>query len=314
MTIEEVNATEYARVIREPYHVFGSAEFNELNSHKAEQVYYFLFKDSRYRLGLIAAKSGPTLVSPFSAPFGGFTYAFEDIRLLAIEEAVWLTEGWSEKNGMNQIRYILPPPIYQESYLAKVSNVLYRSGYSVENMELNFYFDLSKFTTGYHEHIWHNARKNLRIALTNKLSFEKCDLISDKESAYRVIERNRVVRGKPLRMSWEQVLATSNLIKNHFFRVTSDEGTIAAAIIFVVAPRIAQVIYWGDLPEYQHMKTMNYLSFKVFEFYSQLNFLAVDIGYSTENSVPNYGLCEFKEGLGCNIQPKFTYSKIFVSQ
>ena len=39
------------------------------------------------------------------------------------------------------------------------------------------------------------------------------------------------------------------------------------------------------------------------------NFKNVDIGPSTENSEPNYGLCEFKEGIGCKIVPKYTFSK-----
>ena len=33
------------------------------------------------------------------------------------------------------------------------------------------------------------------------------------------------------------------------------------------------------------------------------------IGPSTESSIPNYGLCEFKESIGCEINQKFTFSK-----
>jgi hypothetical protein len=35
----------------------------------------------------------------------------------------------------------------------------------------------------------------------------------------------------------------------------------------------------------------------------------VHIGIATENSVPNYGLCEFKESIGCKMAPKYTYYK-----
>jgi len=35
----------------------------------------------------------------------------------------------------------------------------------------------------------------------------------------------------------------------------------------------------------------------------------IDIGPSTENSIPNYGLCEFKESIGCDISPKYTFYK-----
>jgi hypothetical protein len=300
----------YKSLIREPYHIFGGAEFNDLNKRKAEEVHYLLFKDSKYRLGLTAARKENKLISPFSAPFGGFSFIHEDVRIKAIEEAVMLTEDWCKEKGMNAIRYTLPPPIYHESFLAKVANVMYRQLYTIENVEINFHFDLSKFTTDYIQNIWHNARKNLNIALAGNLSFVKCTTVEQIETAYKVIQRNREVRGKPLRMTHEQLVATGSVVPSDFFLVSSvEEQLLAAAIVFTVAPRVAQVIYWGDIPEHSQLKTMNYLSFKVFEFYKQKNFRAVDIGYSTEDSVPNYGLCEFKESLGCDLQPKLTYTK-----
>ena len=310
MIVEEVPVAVYKSIIREPYNIFGDAEFNDLNSQKAEAVHYLLFKDSKYRLGLIAARRENKLISPFSAPFGGFSFIHEDVRIKAIEEAVMITENWCREKGINAIRYTLPPPIYRESFLAKVANVMYRQQYTIENMELNFHFDLSKFTPDYIQNIWHNARKNLNIALAGNLSFVKCTTVEEMETAYKVIQHNREVRGKPLRMTYEQVAVTSSVVPTDFFLVVNNEEKyLAAAIVYTVAPRVAQVIYWGDIPEYSQLKTMNYLSFKVFEFYKQKNFRAVDIGYSTEDSIPNYGLCEFKESLGCDIQPKLTFTK-----
>ena len=54
---------------------------------------------------------------------------------------------------------------------------------------------------------------------------------------------------------------------------------------------------------------MNYLSFSVFEYYKKLGIHIVDIGPSSEDSVPNHGLCEFKESIGCDIIPKFKFVK-----
>lgn len=310
MTLEEVSSNVYAQIICEPYHIFGSAAFNELNKQKAEHVHYLLFRDSKYRLGLIAAKKESTLVSPFSAPFGGFTFLHDDVRIKAIEEATEATETWCKERGLDKIRYTLAPPIYHESFLAKLTNVMYRKDYAIENMELNFHFDLLKLTPDYVQNIWHNARKNLKISFAANLSFVQCITIQQKASAYQVIQHNRTVRGKPLRMSWEQLVKTIDIIPADFFLVNHTDGTpIAAAIVYKVSSAIVQVIYWGDIPDFHQLKTMNYLSFKVFDFYKQQNFRFVDIGYSTEDSVPNYGLCEFKESLGCDIQPKLTFTK-----
>ena len=175
---------------------------------------------------------------------------------------------------------------------------------------LNFHFDLINLTKEYAQNIWHNARKNLHIALAYNLTFAKCDSPEQKETAYQVIQLNRSVRGKPLRMSWQEVLATTKIIPAEFFTVSdTDQNVLASAIVFEVATKVALVIYWGDIPDFQHLKTMNFLSYKIFEYYKERNFDFVDIGYSTEDSIPNYGLCEFKESIGCSIAPKYSFAK-----
>ena len=60
------------------------------------------------------------------------------------------------------------------------------------------------------------------------------------------------------------------------------------------------------MPKSNADRTMNFLSYKVLEYYKNTNIKYVDIGPSTEDSLPNYGLCEFKESIGCFIMPKFT--------
>jgi len=78
-------------------------------------------------------------------------------------------------------------------------------------------------------------------------------------------------------------------------------------MVFHVSSVVVQVVYWGDLPEYAHLKTMNFLSYKLFEYYTGTNIHVIDIGPSTENSIPNFGLCEFKESVGCEITNKLTF-------
>lgn len=310
MTLEAVDAKYYQSIIPAPYHVFAGAKFNELNADKVEEVYYLLFKDSKYRLGIIGGKRGDTFASPFSAPFGGFAALSEDVRLTAIEAAVERLTDWCGAKGLAKIKLTLPPPIYAESYLAKWTNVLYRHGFTIPHIDLNYHFDLAGFDDDYAAGIWRNARKNLHIALGNNLSFKACDSLPDKETAYRIIHRNREARGFPLRMTWEQVRATIELIPADFFVVKDEHDTpIAAAIVFTVAKGVAQVIYWGDLPDYSQLKTMNFLSYRVFAHYKERAYRLVDIGPSTEDGLPNHGLCEFKESIGCAITPKMTWLK-----
>jgi hypothetical protein len=309
MEIVEVSASQYGEIIHSPYHVYGLASFNKLNENKAEDVFYLLFKEGKFRLGIIGGIRNNSFYSPFSAPFGGFTFLLEDIRIQYIEEALALLENWAKGHQFKSIHIILPPTIYNESFIAKQVNCLFRKNYELNVVDLNYSFELKRFSETYTDTIWRNARKNLRIAFTHTLVFKKCESNEDKKVAYDIIQANRESKGFPLRMSWSQVYETSQVVEADFFLVYDEQLiSIASAIVFHVNIAIVQVIYWGDLPEHATLKTMNFLSYKIFEYYHAMNKDVVDIGPSTETSLPNYGLCEFKESIGCDIQTKLCFS------
>lgn len=315
MEIIEVSSAEYHKIIPAPYHIFGSSLFNQLNEDKCEAVYYLLFKDSKYRLGLIGGVRDNVFTSPFSAPFGAFLFLHNDIRISAIDEALAMLNDWADAKGFNSIQLTLPPAIYHPDFISKQMNSLFRSGYQTARLDLNYAFNTNSFANDYESMIWYNARKNLKIAFAGNFNFKVCDTLELKMLAYQVIQQNREARGFPLRMTWEQVLSSVSIIPSDFFLVfNQDETPAAAAIVFHITPNIVQVIYWGDLPQFAQHKTMNFLSYKVFEYYHQKQIQMVDIGPSTENSIPNHGLCEFKESIGCSISPKFTFLKNFTGR
>jgi hypothetical protein len=310
MEILEVDVKGYTDFIISPYHAFGGASFNDLNKHKCDKVFYLLFKNGKYRLGIIGGIRDGIFYSPYSAPFGGFSYISEDIRIQNLEGAVELLEFWAKEKGFSSIKIILPPPIYEGSFIAKQVNCLWRAGFRISGVDLNYSYDLNIFDDNYPEFIWYNARKNLRISLNSGLQFKVCYSEDEKKLAYDIISKNRESRGFPLRMLWQQVYDTVQIISADFFLVTNDKQTpVASAIVFHVSSTIVQVVYWGDIQGYSEIKPMNYLSYKVFEHFKSIGMKAVDIGPSSENSVPNYGLCEFKEGIGCKIDLKYTFTK-----
>ena len=311
MEIFEVNATEFKKIIPDAYHVFGSAEFADLNSDKANPVHYLLFKDGKYRLGLTGGIRGNTFYSPFSAPYGGFVFLNKAIKIQFVDNALRNLINWANEKQLYEINITLPPEIYHPSLIAKHINALYRAGFILSEVDLNYSFLLQKFSNDYLHRIWRNARKNLRIALKQNLVFKRCNSEEEKYLAYEVIRKNRTMKEFPLRMSREQVEATTKIILADFFLVFEETGIpIASAIVFHVSDNIAQVIYWGDMPEFASYKTMNFMSYKIFEYYKNKRIEIIDIGPSTENSIPNVGLSEFKESIGCDIQNKISFRKV----
>lgn len=310
MEIIEVTCEEYSRVIPYPYFIYGLSPFNILNRDKCEKVHFLLFREGKFRLGIVIGVKSNSLFSPFSAPFGGFTFISQEIRIQYIEEAILKLSDWASLNEYESVNITLPPDLYENSFISKQINCLWRGGFSINKIELNYAFNLNKFDSSYTEIIWRNARKNLNIAKNAGLSIVLCEEKNDKIRAYDIIKKNREQKGFPLRMEWKEIEETTMIIRSDFFIIQNKHfNDIASAIIFYVSEYVVQVIYWGDLLEYSSLKPMNFLSYKLFEFYKKNGVTFVDIGPSTENSIPNYGLGEFKESIGCTIQPKYSFSK-----
>ena len=306
MEILELSSKEYGRVFDRPYHVFNGVAFSELNKHKCDGLHYLSFKDSKIRLGLILGERDGVLCSPFSAPFGGFS-SLRTVDVEAYEEAVMALKQYVDEHHM-PVRISLPPAFYGETHISKSFSALLHGGARILYSDLNYQYRLEHFEN-FEDNLERNAKKNFHNALKNSFVFE-CLNSSDPNDvgrAYEVIRKNRESRGFPLRMSLQNVLDTVNVIDADFF-VTSFEGMdVAAAQVFHVSDGICQVIYWGDVPEYAHLRVMNYFTYKVFEHYFNQGLKMLDIGPSTEKGVPNYGLCSFKESIGCEVSLKHTF-------
>ena len=300
MEILEVTPTIFDTAFPKPIQIFNTGAFSELNSSRFEKVYYLLFTDTKTRLGIILGLQENVLKSPFSAPFGGFEYVSSDVKLYQIDAALKRLFDWATSEGFVGITIIPPPYFYQEDFTAKISNCFYRAGFETQNVELNYHFQTALLSDSYLQTIWYNAKKNLKKAFAARLHFEKLES-NQGEQAYTIIAQNRSERGFPLRLSYAQLVATSKVIVIDFFVVKKESQIIGSAIVYHVAPSIVRVVYWGDLPSYSDYKTMNFLSYSVFKHYKEEGIKFIDIGHSTVDSIPNHGLCEFKESIGCSV-------------
>lgn len=312
MKIQEISADEYRSFLEYRGVAFMSAEFNELNKYKADEVIYLLFEDSKPRFVLCFGIKSNEMLCPYSAPFGMLVPLRESTSLEYFDLAVKEIDNYASCKGIGYIKMILPPFFYDEDNISMLVWALYSNGYSIKNIDLNYQFCLDDIDTDeYKNTIQHNARKNLRIGLQAGLTLERCSAEEECKEAYDIIRLNRESKGFPLRMTYEQVSETVKIIENDFFIVRKNGTGIASAIIFHISPETAQVIYWGDIPGYSQDKPVNYLSYNLIEYYKKRGFKYLDIGPSTEHGVPNFGLCNFKQSIGCTISNKFTFEKYY---
>jgi hypothetical protein len=293
------------------YSIFNSVVFAQLNKSKVDEIIYIIFRDSKVRLGIILGRRGNEICSPFSAPYGGFIYNDEDCKASIIDEAIIALDNWMIKEGFSKLSIALPPLHYNPQFLTRVVNGLHNRSYNLSALDVNHHFDIpNQFEESYRDLLQRNARKNLKNALKHNFIFHHLDS-GNALRAYNIISVNRVAKQKPLRLTLEQVLEVSGVTTIDFFVVAHDGIDLAAAIVFGINDNLAQVVYWGDDPHYAELRSMNFLTYKVFEFYARKGIKTLDIGISTENSIPNYGLCEFKESIGCAVSLKYSFSKVF---
>jgi len=288
---------------------FNRAAFNLLNKDLCNELHFLLFGDSKIRLGLIAGQRGSSLMAPFSAPFGGFTTTDSKIRIAYIEEAVSLLETYATQAGINRIEMILPPLFYDPAFLTKVMQVLHSQGWSMKNLDLNFYVDLASTTET--NSITYSAKKHLKTASTHPFRLLNSTTIEDLSLAYDIIAENRSSKGYSLSMSKDQLNKTSEIVDIDCFLLELEGQYVASAIVYHVTQNIPLVVYWGDLPGFETFRTMNYLTQGVIDYYRNQGFRLLDTGTAMLDGKPNHGLCAFKESIGCDILPRCRFVKEF---
>lgn len=306
--VTEVSSQEYLKHIDRAVVTFESVQFNELNSHKCEKVLYLLFSDdNKVRFGLIAGIRNKVMKIPFSAPFSIISSNKEN-KISEYHLAVQaLVEYVKTETDILEIYFTMPPYFYAESRIANMQNALFVNGFSIDKIDLNYHYPAFEFDENYIEKIDVKAKQKLRASLKQDLTFYKADEERDILEAYSIIKDNRETKGYPLHMSITDVLDTIKIVKADFFIVKSSlNDGVASAMVFEVTPEIVLVVYWGNRAGTEHLKPMNYLAYKVFEYYNGLGKSIVDIGPSTDNSIPNYGLCDFKQGIGCKTSAKIS--------
>lgn len=309
--IGRVTPKEYQRLFPTPSHVFNTVPFNELNRHKCDDIHYLVFydsKNSKARFGIILGETDELLRSPFSAPFGGMEVAGTQRVSHYIEAAKDLRE-YGKRMG-KKIEVTLPPEVYADTASAISSQLqaFLATGGRIKHSDYNYHYDLREFDR-FRENLWHNARKNLHTALESELSFEHIVPTDDNMimEAYNVIYRNHVNQSYPVHMSHADIEDTRAVCDMDFFKVMDKNGnTIASAIIYHTSRHGVQAIYWGDILEARSLRPMNFMAYKIIEYYHTQGKLFYDLGPSSSKGEASLGLCDFKASLGCKLLSKFT--------
>lgn len=291
--LKEVDRTSYEKLFPSDPHPFISGAFAELNRSKAEKIVRLVDEDGELTIGLLAGVREGTLLSPFSAPFGGFHFRKENIYISDIERFLQLLSDYAASAFLNRIEIITPPDLYHMTFNTKVVNSLIRQGYSSTVPDITNWIELSRFDGAFSQK---NSREYFRQAQRNNLEFTLTQNGSEKEYIYNLICMNRARFGRPIYMTLEDIITTGNIWPVDFFKVVSaDKQIVAAAIFYRNHPEICYAVFWGDNDEGRPLRAMDYMLLKLLTHYKEAGYKYMDLGISTERGTPNEGLLRFKE-------------------
>lgn len=274
-------------------HPFISEGFIELNREKADSLIRLVWMTEKPVLGLVAAIRNGMMLSPFSAPFGGFHFRNEVVYASEIDSFLAALKDYTVKNNLKGFEITLPPDLYHHTINAKFVNSLVRNGYLQAVPEITNWVDLTRFSGVFHQK---NSREYYRQSVRNGLTFTRSDNEDDKRAVYDLIRNNREKFGRPIFMNLADLDNTSSLWSIDYFKVCTAEGILVASAIFYQFHKdICYAVFWGDNEEGRPLRAMDFIAFNLWTYYKNLGYKFIDLGISTESGKPNDGLLRFKE-------------------
>ncbi len=307
MVVIRVSSEEYEQELKKlnPLHAYNRPQFALLNNLWVDEIHFLLFKTSKVEFAITLGERNNVLLSPWSAPFGGFAFRDEGVTIETIEECVTSLKQYASHVNCTLIQITIPPSIYDHQFITKLNYVLEFSS-SNKIVDINYHFNLHDISIN--DRLNRNFKRNLKVGEKLGMQLHLCTSLIEKEKVYSVIEENRVSQGYPLKMGFEQLLTTSKIINIDFFLLQDNREVYASAICYWVSEKIIQIIYWGDYPQKRGVGAMHQMSVQLREYYFNKSIETLDLGPASDKGVPNYGLCNFKETIGCEVGLKNSYT------
>ncbi|HLO60089.1 MAG TPA: hypothetical protein VK179_15175 [Bacteroidales bacterium] len=302
----EVDAATYYKFFPVNPHSFISDPFINLNKSKTEKIIYLIANPEKPSVGLVTGMKNRILLSHFSAPFGGFHFRNEIVYISDLDFFLKSLNNYMVENDLSGIDIVLPPDIYHQTFNSKISSSLLRNEFHANVPEITNWVDLHRFSGEFSQK---NSREYYRQALRNNLVFEKAEDLNDKIKIYNLIKSNREKFGRPIYMSFDDVIQTGNLWPVDFFKVSVSNSLVASAIFYRNHSEIVYATFWGDNEEGRPLRAMDFLSYNLWQYYKNQGFHYIDLGISTESGIPNEGLLRFKESHDAVSSLKYKFSR-----
>ncbi len=287
--------------------IFNSPSYFDL--HKKKRGFYFQWVEETRILAAIHFTEIATGFwrSPARGTFAGYSLN-DGVSLQNLFNFHSAVCGRLKDIGAEKLEIVLPPEAHDSVGFSKQFYVLNSSRFSISSCNLNYSIIVDK--------------KSLidKMAYGNQKRFRKCeraDLVSTRlpnislGAVYELLKENRASKGHQLSMTLTQLEEMCTLFPESFllFGVSDGDNLAAAAVCLRISNTILYVFYWGDSSVYASFSPVVRLAAEIYSFCQSEGIEIMDVGTSTEDAVPNFGLINFKNGLGFSESLKISMIK-----
>ena len=229
--------------------------------------------------------------------FGSFIYnkylSFADSK-----EIVDVFLNYISKINCSHINITLPPSCYSQVPSDYIEFCLFYSGFQYKKLDLSNIINLNTNFNTVYESYKPSARQAARKAKKSGVMVEQSDSFSE---FYQILENNLSLRHNvsPVHsLSELQKLKQLFSSRINLFTAHYDNQMIAGVINFICNDNTILAFYISHKMEFQHLRPLNCLFGKIFEWAINNNYRYYDFGLFTINGEANLSLARFKESFG----------------
>jgi hypothetical protein len=291
-------------------HLFNTPQFFEI--HRTPNACYLqlVTRGSGEVVSTIhfAEQSPCVFRSPRLGTFGSFDFKdLPDLEL--VEFFADETERVLRDRGARGIEIISPPFAHAPELSHMVFLALHNRGYHATPHSFNQSIRLDD--RPFNARVDADGRRRLIRARESGLQTRRLTSLQELSDAYKLILDNTRRKGYALSMTWERVREMIEIFGDRIYGFGAFRETqpAAASITIRVSPDVVYVFYWGDAAGYSGVSPVVLLAEAIYEHARAEGARWMDIGTSTSEGAPNYGLIHFKRNLGCEASLKLAYSK-----
>ena len=287
--------------------LFHSAPFHRL--HAATDGLFFEWAVAGQVHASIHFTPGPGGLwrSPARGTFAGYAWrdGFGLDQLFAFHEAVMAR---LTGEGARRVEILTAPMAHDSQAFSQQSYLLRSRGFHISRCDLNQSLVLDARSLS--ERMTYGNLKRLRKCereglLATALPYTQLPAV------YDTLAANRAAKGNSMSMTLPALedMAARFPDAVHLFGCHAGTELAAAALCLRLSADVLYVFYWGDRPGYSQLSPVVTLANAIHDHGRALGVRQIDVGTSTVDTEPNFGLLQFKRGLGFTESLKLQFTR-----